>query len=371
MKRLGCLVIGLVLALTGCFPKGLPVVEHETLLKMTAAKDHARRSEGDFHVRTDGTVVYYYSNFVKTSADDAFSYIAARYSTDGGQTWSSNDEVVFPDRVAAGINEKHISLLRLQNGEVAMFYLIDNRLEGEDQNGQLIYPVVRISQDDGLTWSEPIVCTPGVQAAFPNNDRVIQLEDGRIIMPAAYGGGGSCWYSDDNARSFKLGQVVKLDDVALQEPGIVELYDGRLLMFMRTNTTYQYLSYSDDRGESWSAAVPSSIRSPLSPASIERIPGTQDLVMVWNYNWQPWIEWTFLVRSPYNAAVSKDNGLTWENIQTIYEDKLLWYCYSALEFIRHDGQDYLLLGHTASGGIASERLADEWITRIRLDDLYM
>jgi len=99
----------------------------------------------------------------------------------------------------------------------------------------------------------------------------------------------------------------------LQEPGVVALKDGRILMFMRNNSGYQYISYSSDQGESWSSAEPSTIKSPRSPASIERIPSTGDLLMVWNNN-DGKKKAISGKRTPFNTAISRDDGKTWQMI---------------------------------------------------------
>jgi len=97
-----------------------------------------------------------------------------------------------------------------------------------------------------------------------------------------------CYISDDMGQSWRR-SVSTLrghhDDgsrILLQEPGVIELQDGRIMMWARTNSGAQYLSWSEDNGETWSAAEPSTIISPRSPASIERLPGRDELMMVWN-----------------------------------------------------------------------------------------
>ena len=67
------------------------------------------------------------------------------------------------------------------------------------------------------------------------------------------------------------------------EEDFVELKDGRPMMWCRTDAGSQYVCFSTDGGETWSAFGPSKIISPYcSPASIERIPKTGDLLLVWN-----------------------------------------------------------------------------------------
>ena len=48
-------------------------------------------------------------------------------------------------------------------------------------------PYARFSDDETRTWSEPIACIPEEDGGYYvlNNDRVVQLKSGRIILPVA------------------------------------------------------------------------------------------------------------------------------------------------------------------------------------------
>ena len=68
-----------------------------------------------------------------------------------------------------GMNVMSVSLLRLQNGEIALFYLRKNSTED-------CIPMMRISKDEARTWSDPIPCITDRKGYFVlNNDRVVQL----------------------------------------------------------------------------------------------------------------------------------------------------------------------------------------------------
>ena len=41
------------------------------------------------------------------------------------------------------------------------------------------------SSDQGRTWSEPVLCMPGAGYYVTNNDRIIRLGSGRLVVPAA------------------------------------------------------------------------------------------------------------------------------------------------------------------------------------------
>ncbi|MDX1758729.1 MAG: sialidase family protein, partial [Arenibacter algicola] len=107
----------------------------------------------------------------------------------------------------------------------------------------------------------------------------------------------------------------------------------------------------------------SSIYSPLSPATIEKVPGTGDWVMVWNNNdgSDPAIK---AKRTPLTIAISKDEGKTWGNIKNIATDPDGWYCYTALYFT--DLQD-IILGHCAGNRVQGTGLAITNITTLNLD----
>ncbi|MCK5872094.1 MAG: chitobiase/beta-hexosaminidase C-terminal domain-containing protein, partial [Methylococcales bacterium] len=71
-------------------------------------------------------------------------------------------------------------------------------------------------------------------------------------------------------------------------------------------------------------------------------------------------------RTPYNLAISKDEGLTWEKIKTIESDPDGWYCYSAIEFV----DNHLLVGHCAGDTKTNNGLSTIQITRLSLDWIY-
>ena len=210
-----------------------------------------------------------------------------------------------------------------------------------------------------------------------NNDRVVQLDDGRLLLPTArhtlkgepFGAGHAmCFYSDDAGRTWQCSETVheprEGDGTGWQEPGVVALKDGRLMMFMRTRHGSQFLSYSEDRGATWSAPAPSDMLSPVSPASIERIPGTGDLLLVWN-NHRGIAPALKGKRTPLCTAVSKDEGETWTNVKTLHDDPEGWYCYTAIHFV----DDAVLLGYCASDS-RYRHLARTEVNRFEVEWLY-
>jgi len=188
-----------------------------------------------------------------------------------------------------GMNIMSVSLLRLKNGEIALFY---SKKNSDEDNS----PVMRISVDEAKTWSDPVQIITDKQGYFVlNNDRVIQLKNGRIILPVSmHNSPGGKWsskgdlfsyYSDDNGSTWQSGfKVPDTTDIVTQEPGLIELRDGRVMMYLRAGGGFQRHSFSEDNGVTWSQIQKSNIPSPVSPASIEKIPSNGDWLLVWNNN---------------------------------------------------------------------------------------
>jgi hypothetical protein len=309
-----------------------------------------RNSEGDFVRLKDGRVLFVYTHFTGGGGDHSGAHLAGRFSSDGGRTWTDEDVLVLPNE--GKMNVMSVSLLRLHSGPIALFYLRKNSLYD-------CRVAMRLSTDEAKSWGEPVeVIGKDLMGYYVmNNDRVVQLTTGRLVAPVSrhsrpgekWSGYGvqMCFLSDDGGKTWRpsKGQLTGKTNgkrVMLQEPGVVELADGRLMMWMRTNAGCQYKSYSTDRGDTWSPAEPSNIISPRSPASIERIPSTGDLLLVWNDHGDiaPALRGK---RTPLTAAISRDEGKTWENAKTLEDDPGGWYCYTAVEFV----DDRVLLGHCA------------------------
>src|SRR5690606_7827396 len=91
-------------------------------LVLNPGENNPRNSERDFIQLKDGRVLYVYSHYYgESSSDHGTAYLAGRYSEDQGKTWTREDELVLPNE--GGMNVMSVSLLRLQNGDIALFYL--------------------------------------------------------------------------------------------------------------------------------------------------------------------------------------------------------------------------------------------------------
>jgi hypothetical protein len=253
---------------------------------------------------------------------------------------------------------------------------------------------MKTSSDEGRSWSDPVLCVPAPGYFVVNNDRVIQLESGRLVAPAAYHrarhtGEAMSWsafdrrgiaiffLSDDAGASWREskdwwafpGRCAS----GLQEPGVIELRDGRLFSFCRTDAGCQYEMYSEDGGDTWSAPRPSRFRSPCSPLSIKRVPRSGDLLAVWNDQADQGeaassashpLSWG---RTPLAAALSADDGKTWSSPRLLEDDPDRGFCYVAIHFT----DDAVLLAYCCGqGGKGRAVLQDLCVRRVPYEWLY-
>lgn len=342
----------------------------EKVLRVEPTENNPRNSEGSIIELKDGRLFLAYSHFYGGDDDNAPAYIAGRYSYDRGKSWDSKDTIVLENEGKE--NVMSVTLLRLVSGELVIFYLIRN-----GWNDCKLY--MRKSIDEGSTWSEKVCCIPRDGYFVVNNDRIIQLSNGRIILPAAYHycsdgtfktwssrGISMCFFSDDNGNTWQQSKselIAPLESKSgFQEPGVIELKDGSIMMWMRTDMGSQYISYSYDKGETWTNPVPSDLKSPCSPASIKRIPSTEDLLCIYN-DYSGRFPYQVGKRTPLVSAISKDEGKTWENHKIIEDDPNGWYCYTSITFVDDSVLLGYLIGNAHIGGINAlqvSRISINW-----------
>ncbi len=354
-------------------PAEAPKISIERHLTLSPNQGNPRNSEGDFIRRKDGRWLFIYTHFTASASDHAKAHLASRESADGGRTWTNEDKMVIPNE--GGFNVMSVSLLRLQSGAMALFYLRKNSLQD-------CRPVMRISNDEGETWGEPRECiTEQIGYYVLNNSRVIQLAGGRLVVPTSLHsfekgrllpGKIVVHYSDDEGKTWRRSDSVLQADASgtrinFMEPGVVALDPNRILMTIRSKLGHQYFSESNDAGATWSIPAQSPLFSPESPATVKQIPSTGDLLAVWNDHSreseatrrspQP-------IRSPYAAAISKDGGKTWLPSKLLEDQPDHGYCYTAIAF---EG-DRVLLGYCAHA--SRYGLETTQISSFQIQDLY-
>lgn len=370
---IACWSLGVGAQTTPARPPEHPLLTLVRHLTLSPQPDNPRNSEGDFIRLKDGRWLFIYTHFTGGSSDHAKAFLASRESSDDGKTWTTEDRTVVPNE--GGFNVMSVSLLRLKSGEIALFYLRKNSLQD-------CRPVMRLSRDEAKTWSEPVQCiTDEVSYYVLNNNRVIQLANGRLVLPTAMHnfekgnllpGRIVVYLSDDGGKTWRRSRTILEHDEKnvrqnFMEPGVVEVSKKKLLMVIRTKLGCQYLSESKDRGETWTTPGPGEIFSPVSPATITKIPSTGDLLLVWNDHAGKPEDYRTRhppIRTPLAAAISRDGGKTWTKKKLVEAEPDHGYCYTAIAF----AGDRVLLGycaHKSPWGLETTQ-----ISSFRLRDLY-
>jgi sialidase-1 len=153
---------------------------------------------------------------------------------------------------------------------------------------------VRPSTDDGMTWGprtllpKPVVTADSIwwRSAAVGPGSGIQLDrqrearrNGRLVIPArrfgaptatgrTVGGEPFTFFSDDHGATWQLGGVTA--GAGANEPEVVELADGRLLMEGRQNDgPHRWRWWSADGGATWGAPAPGDIAiTPVDASAI-------------------------------------------------------------------------------------------------------
>ncbi|MBN2853660.1 MAG: exo-alpha-sialidase, partial [Clostridia bacterium] len=291
--------------------------------ELPPGKGNPRNSEGSFLKLEDGTILFAYSKYIGDNhRDDAYAAVACLYSHDNGESFG-NEKILFSPEEHKAKNLMSQTLLRLPDKSIALFYMVrygfhDLRLH------------IRKSFDEGVTFKEATCCIPYPGYYVTNNDRVVVLSNNRLIIPAAYhrclhsdyddwtsfdGKGMTRFFiSDDYGETFRESRGYGVlnsgtSKTGLQEPGVIEIEDGHLLCYCRTDQGCQYLSHSYDFGESWTSFNQSLFFAPTSPMSMKRI-DSKTIISVYNpLPISPIVnEGGSWGRTPLIGALSNDNG---------------------------------------------------------------
>jgi sialidase-1 len=262
-------------------------------------------------------VVYHkYEHGKESGQDKGRCRIWMRSSTDGGRNWI--DARMLVDIAPGDMNVQAPALLRLPSGELLMICL---RAHGTGSSSSMC--LLR-SRDDGCTFREepPIWEKSKGQWLQGGASALVLLRSGRILLPF-HGGSGNqwkqtnsagCFVSDDSGYTWcKTPAQVELPKRGAMEASVAELDDGELVMSLRTQLGGPYLARSRDRGETWTTPEPSGLESGESCTCLRRIPGTNDLLLLWNHSkYIPKGHHHFGERTPLTAAISTDAGRTWK-----------------------------------------------------------
>lgn len=280
-----------------------------------------RKSEGDVIELTDGRLLLVSMEFGGDGSDFATTRFVSHESSDGGRTWGRHQ--VITETLAGDLNVYSPNLIRAKDGGILLLFMRQHR------PGSLTNHVWK-STDEGQSFSPLVEFVPKRDLSLCNAT-VKRLTSGRLLLPASPPAPGrpaetgpyvaTMLYSDDDGLTWQVSASrIELPMRGAMEPHVQQAADGRVLMVMRNQLGRLYFSESKDDGVTWSPAFASSLTSPESCPELTGIPGTNDLLMIWNNSYDPKFRSHFGKRSPLTAAVSKDHGKTWQHLRNIEFD---------------------------------------------------
>ena len=325
------------------------------------------RSQGDDGVHTyripglatsiNGTILAVFDIRHTSSADLPGDIdVGLMRSTDGGYTWGPIQTIMDYDRTAPGSSGNGVGdpaiLVDRVTGRIwcaALWSFGDNAWNGSgpglspDETGQF---VLNYSDDDGLTWSDPVSITadikdPAWNLYFQGPGKGICTRDGTLIFPAQYRDSGGVprsnfiYSTDRGARWHHAPPAIASGSPWTTEAQILELDDGSLLLSIRNHAgtgERLWCKYSWDRGTetiaegTWGTPWYDQT-DPVCMASVERYRSTLD--------GDAWSGILFAnpdstSRSKMSIRLSLDEGATWPYKKKIDDRPAAYSCMTIL-----------------------------------------
>lgn len=265
--------------------------------------------------------------------------ILVRRSTDGGDTWSTPYKLVEPPGDVV-LNPVAVEKQLCKPGDITLH----NAVGIADHETGRVHFLCGVeynrcyhlySDDDGLTFSEPVEITETFEAFRPRFDwRVIacgpghglQLRTGRFVVPVWLSTGAesnghepnvaASIYSDDHGATWQAG------DIALAPPGgcnanettAVELANGRVMFNVRNDVPhgrskfYRAVLTSPDGATSWTEPrYDTALPEPICMGSLARVTTPErDVLLFCNPDNARSLE-----RKNVTVRLSDDRGETW------------------------------------------------------------
>ena len=316
-------------------PATVPAVHLDDITHqvLAPATDTEPRTMGaDLVELRDGRLLLGASRWLDGTHDYDASQVIAFVSEDGGDTWSEPFDL---ERPTASVEAVRMPcFLRLEDGRLACFCRYRTSVI-DTWTGMII-----CRDESGLgtldagpaQWSQAVRISPPAPGRHVLlNNRALRLHRGaaagRILLPLASpwpwdqedakGSDIRTWvlYSDNDGSTWQQSKsALAGPQRGLMEPYIIELEDGRLRMWMRTQMSCQYESVSNDGGTTWSEAAPGPLLSPEAPVALARDQASGLLMIVYNHNRRG--KHT-ADRTPICVAFSRDEGASWFARQTL------------------------------------------------------
>ncbi|MGC6487639.1 MAG: exo-alpha-sialidase [Planctomycetota bacterium] len=289
-----------------------------------------------------GTLIAVYDHRYRSSGDLPGDIdVGMSRSTDGGRSWSPSRVILDmgddPEWRHDGVGDPAV-LVDRETGRIwvaATWSHGDRSWNGSgpgmvpEETGQLM---LTYSDDDGLTWSEPVNITaqvkdPKWRFVLQGPGRGITMQDGTLVFAAQYRSApdgphqgkpfSTILWSKDRGDSWHIGTGVKVDTTEAQ---VVELDDGVLMINCRDNRRGARSVYTTrDLGETWQIhpTSRSALVEPVCMASLLRVDHeTLGRLLLFSN------PATSAGRFDMTVKVSRDDGASWPaSMWTLYDQR--------------------------------------------------
>ena len=248
------------------------IVLHERLTDLPTL------SLGPFARRPDGAIVAVEGTDVITSRDQ-------------GQTWERR--AIFTPADQFSIRPER-AILCTRHGALVVGCINDKDKQwtwtdaAHDAPGARAPTYAMRSLDGGQTWLDRQMLHEDWSGCIRN---LIETRDGRIVLTAmrlrhAPGRHTVLTYaSPDEGKTWQASNLIDLGDMGhhggATEGTIVELKDGRLLQYIRTNFSQLWFAISQDGGRYWHPMGPAGIDASSAPAQLLRLASGR-IALCWN-----------------------------------------------------------------------------------------
>ncbi|HUH46021.1 MAG TPA: sialidase family protein [Arenibacter sp.] len=285
-------------------PEVFPI-DHPAIVEQEFIYELADALTPECHASTvevsNGTVVASWFGGTKEKDDDVGIWVSRKTGT----SWST------PIEVANGVQadgSRYPSwnpvLYKPAGGPLMLFYKI-----GPDP--ETWWGLYMTSNDDGKTWSEPIMLPDGILGPIKNPP--IQLANGDIISPSSTESKVDGWQihleiSSDSGKTWtKTEPLNDGKEFGAIQPVVLNYGAGKLQLLSRTKNEVVSENWSTDNGQTWSKMEATELPNPNSGIDGVSLKDGRQL-LIYNPTGKNWGD-----RVPLSLALSND-GKKWKRV---------------------------------------------------------
>ncbi|MCW5553013.1 MAG: exo-alpha-sialidase [Verrucomicrobiae bacterium] len=212
-------------------------------------------------------------------------------SADKGKTWKTNP--LFADSAKYEVRPER-ALIRTSQGVVILAFMNDREKHWTwqdklgDAPGAVLPTYAMRSTDEGRTWEAPQKLHDDWSGCVRN---ILETKSGQVVFTAMMmlhhpGRHAVLTYcSDDQGKTWKASNVIDLGGAGhhggVSEATAVELKNGRLIKYIRTNWERFWLAESKDGGLTWHPLGPTDVPASSAPGLLQRLASGR-IILIWN-----------------------------------------------------------------------------------------